>query len=41
MDDRTFWLLVRRALLMVVSAIEKRWSIGCEEGAEKVYNVVK
>lgn len=25
MDDREFWLVIRRALLQVVSAIEKRW----------------
>jgi len=25
MDDRLFWQTVRQALLMVVSAIEKRW----------------
>lgn len=31
MDDRAFWLLVRRALLMVVSAIEKRWNINTKE----------
>jgi len=25
MTDREFWLLIRRALLMVCAAIEKRW----------------
>lgn len=25
-DDREFWLQVRRGLLMVVAAIENRWS---------------
>jgi hypothetical protein len=25
MDDRTFWLAIRQALLMFISAIEKRW----------------
>lgn len=25
-DDREFWLQVRRGLLMVVAAIETRWS---------------
>ena len=27
MSDREFWLIIRRALLMVVSAIEKRYDI--------------
>jgi len=27
MDDREFWLLIRRALLMVIRAIEKRYGI--------------
>jgi len=27
MEERDFWLLVRRALLMVVRAIEKRYTI--------------
>jgi len=27
MTDREFWLLVRRALLMVIRAIEKRYGI--------------
>ncbi len=27
MDDRAFWLTVRRALLMIASAIEKRYNI--------------
>jgi len=27
MADRDFWILIRRALMMVVSAIEKRWAI--------------
>ena len=25
MSEKEFWLMVRRALLMVVAAIEKRW----------------
>jgi hypothetical protein len=25
MSDRDFWLMVRRALLMIAAAIEKRW----------------
>ena len=25
MDDRAFWVMVRRALLMICAAIEKRW----------------
>ena len=25
MSDRDFWVMVRRALMMVVAAIEKRW----------------
>lgn len=25
MTDREFWLLIRRALLMIAAAIEKRW----------------
>jgi hypothetical protein len=28
MDEREFWLLLRRALLMVVKAIEKRFGFG-------------
>lgn len=28
MSDREFWSIVRRALLMVVSAIEKRHDVG-------------
>ena len=32
MDDRALWLAVRRALLMLVAAIEKRWGIGKQEG---------
>ena len=28
MDDREFWLMVRRALLMIAAAIAKRWEIG-------------
>lgn len=28
MDDRALWLTVRRALLMVVKAIEARWGCG-------------
>jgi hypothetical protein len=27
MTDREFWVIVRRALLMVVAAIEKRYQI--------------
>jgi hypothetical protein len=27
MDDRAFWLAVRRALLAIVDAIEKRWGV--------------
>ena len=27
MSDRDFWLIIRRALLMVVSAIEQRYEI--------------
>lgn len=27
MNEREFWLLVRRALLMVIAAIEKRFAI--------------
>lgn len=25
MDERTFWIIVRRALLMLAKAIEARW----------------
>jgi hypothetical protein len=25
MSDRDFWLMIRRALLMICKAIEKRW----------------
>jgi hypothetical protein len=28
MDDRTFWECVRRALLLVIDAIERRWKMG-------------
>ncbi len=28
MDEREFWLLLRRALLMVIKAIEKRFGFG-------------
>ena len=31
MDDRAFWLIVRRALLMICSAIERRWGQGQHE----------
>jgi hypothetical protein len=27
-DERAFWAIVRKALLEVVSAIEKRWQLG-------------
>jgi len=27
MDDRDFWVMVRRALLMIAAAIAKRWEI--------------
>ena len=27
MTDREFWLMIRRALLMIVKAIEKRWLV--------------
>ena len=30
MTDREFWLIVRRALLMIVRAIEKRYTIADE-----------
>jgi hypothetical protein len=28
MDDRAFWGIVRKALLEIASAIEKRWHLG-------------
>jgi len=28
MDDRAFWECVRRALLLMVDAIERRWNLG-------------
>jgi len=28
MNDRDLWIAVRRALLLLVSAIEKRWNLG-------------
>ena len=28
MGDRDFWLLIRRALLLMVEAIDRRWEIG-------------
>lgn len=34
MNDREFWLLVRRALLMLVTAIERRYLPDVCEGAE-------
>lgn len=27
-DEREFWVTVRQALLLFVSAIEKRWKLG-------------
>jgi len=27
MTDKEFWIMIRRALLMFVSAIEKRWGL--------------
>lgn len=35
MADRDFWLLIRRALLMVAAAIEKRYKIQGSEEAVK------
>lgn len=34
MSDRDFWLMIRRALLMFVRAIELRYNIGKEDKAE-------
>jgi hypothetical protein len=31
MNDREFWAMVRRALLMFVSAIEQRYGLGSKE----------
>ncbi len=31
-EDRLFWIAFRRALLMIVKAIEVRYGIGKEEG---------
>jgi len=31
MNDKEFWIMIRRALLMFVSAIEKRWGLVKEE----------
>jgi hypothetical protein len=28
MTDKEFWTMIRRALMMVIAAIEKRWGIG-------------
>ncbi len=28
MDDRAFWLQVRRGLLLIIGAIEKRYNLG-------------
>jgi hypothetical protein len=28
MEDREFWLLLRRALIMIIKAIEKHFGIG-------------
>lgn len=30
MDEREFWLLIRRALLMICKAIEEKYAIGCK-----------
>lgn len=37
MNDREFWLLVRRALLMICAAIEKRYNVGCKKEVDEVY----
>ena len=31
MTDRDFWLLIRRALLMIVKGIEKMYNIGKDD----------
>jgi hypothetical protein len=31
MSDRDFWLLIRRALMMIVSAIDKKFTIAKEK----------
>ena len=28
MTDKELWIMIRRALLMVVDAIERRWALG-------------
>jgi hypothetical protein len=35
MNDREFWLLVRRALLLVVKAIEQRWNLNYQQVCDK------
>lgn len=35
MDERAFWDVVRRALQMIVLAIEKRWNLGKSEKPDK------
>jgi hypothetical protein len=32
MQERAFWITFRRALLMLVAAIEQRWGIPPKEG---------
>lgn len=36
MEDRDFWLTVRRALIMIVSAIEKRYNIQAKEAVQRL-----
>jgi hypothetical protein len=39
MTDREFWLMFRSALLMIVSAIEKRYKLGrWSDGEPVVYS---
>ena len=33
MDEQEFWMLIRRALLMAVAAIEKRYNLPPREAA--------
>ncbi len=39
MSDKEFWLIVRRALLMMVYAIEKRYGVAKTVILEKAENV--
>lgn len=37
MSDREFWLMVRRALLMFVAAIDKKYCLKSNEAVERLF----